>query len=179
MKLQKLALSALFALFVGSFQAFGQGSFTLPEITIPSNTLVMIAGPSAPTWAGVWVSNTAYSQGAVVRSQATGPYYFAIVAGTSTNVAARGPVGTGTITDGTVSWRPCPSKTRKTLIVQDTGTNTACQLFITDFITGGTNMSSVVTLTSGMSVCFDPAEAPQSAVYAISTHNTKITVYDR
>ena len=176
MKQQVSALSVLLALFaVSSSVALAQ--FVSPEITVASNTLTMVAGPAGMHNAPVWVKNTAYAQGAVVKSQGTGPTYFALVAGTSTNVTGAGPVGNGNVTDGTVTWRMAPSKAREIFSVQDVGTNSACRTYVFVKHGQGNNLASVVTLFgAGGSYLCDAGDVPQSAVYVISTMDTKVTV---
>ncbi len=175
MKKHVLALSALLVLFAVSI-GLGQG-FVSPEITIASNTLTMVAGPASAKWAPAWTSNTVYSQGAVVKSQAAGSVYFAVVGGTSTNVAAAYPSGIGNITDGTVTWRNAPSSARTSFSIQDVGSSSTCKTYVFMKYGSGTNLANVVTLFgNGGSYSCSAAETPQSAVYVLSTVNTKITV---
>ena len=113
----------------------------------------------------------------MVKSQGTGPIYFALIAGTSTNVAGAGPVGEGNVTDGTVTWRKALSSPRKSYSVQDVGTNSACRTYVFVKHGAGNNLASVVTLfgNGGSYVC-DSSEVQQSAIYVLSTLNTKVTV---
>ena len=166
----KVALSVLSVLFASSV-AFGQ-SWSGPEIAVSSNTLTMVAGPAGARWSPQWTTNTAYAQGAVVKNQ--GSVYFALVAGTSTNAVSTGPLGAGKITDGTVTWRKAPSGSRTTLSVQDVGTNTSCKTYVVLSYGAGPNVASAVLLYSGGSVSYGPGEAPQTAAYVLSTHNTSI-----
>jgi hypothetical protein len=137
----------------------------------------MVAGPASAKWAPAWTSNTVNSQGAVVKSQAAGSVYFALVGGTSTNVTGAGPVGNGNVTDGTVTWRMAPSKAREIFSVQDVGTNSACRTYVFVKHGQGNNLASVVTLFgAGGSYLCDAGDVPQSAVYVISTMDTKVTV---
>lgn len=176
MKLHKLALKALCASFVVS-TAFGQGAFTSPEITVSSNALTMVAGPASAKWAPAWTTSTAYAQGAVVKN--AGSQYFAVIAGTSTNVAGGGPAIMGQMTDGTVTWRNACSKERQSLFVQNTGTDTGCVAYVFTTYGGQTNIANAVALYAGGSVSFSPGEVPQGPVYVISTRNTKVTVFER
>jgi hypothetical protein len=171
----RLALSASCALFAGSL-AFGQGAFVSPEIVVASNTLTMVAGPSGLLRAPSWTTNTSYAQGAVVKSQAVGPAYFALVGGTSTNIAAASPSGLGNITEGTVTWRKVLSSPRQTLTVQDVGTNSACRTYVFTNYGSGTNLASVIMLYGGSGFSWGPGECPQSAVYVLATQNTRVTV---
>lgn len=174
MKNHKLALSVSLVLFAASIAV---GQYVSPEITIASNTLTMIAGPAGTRGAPAWATNTAYAQGSVVKSQGTGPIYFALIAGTSTNVAGAGPVGLGNVTDGTVTWRMARSSKRDSFSIQDVGTNYSCKTYVFSSYGSGTNLANVVTLKgSDGSYSCSGDEAPQSAVYVLSTLNTKVTV---
>ena len=179
MPLLRKLLTLSCALFTILANSFGQ-AFTSPEITVNSNTLVMIAGPVAPHGAAAWVTNTAYAQGAIVRGTGLGLCYFAATAGTSTNNPALGPSGMGRVTDGTVVWRPCLNSKRTWLSVQDTSTNSSGQAFISDYIGGGTNLARAVSLQGGGSVVMDaPGTVPQGTVYVISSSNTTGVVDER
>jgi hypothetical protein len=106
--------------------------------------------------------------------------YFALVAGTSTNVANAGPSGIGNITDGTVTWRPCLMHARESLAVQDVGTSSSTKTYVLFKHGSGTNLANVVTLYgSGGSVSWNPGEIPQEPVYVLSTLNTSVTVNEQ
>ena len=177
MNWQKRALRLLcVASCVGS--VFGQ-AYTSPEITVSSNTLTMVAGSAAYKGAASWVSNTAYSQGAVVKSQ-SGTTYFALIGGTSTNVAGAGPVGMGNVVDGTVTWRHMLPYARSSLVVQDVGTSSSAKTYVLFIYGAQTNLANAVTLYgAGGSVSWNPGEVPQSATYVLSTLNTKVTVFEQ
>ncbi len=172
MTMHKVALSVLSVLFASNI-AFGQTSWSPPDISVSSNTLTMVAGPAGAKWAPQWTTNTVYAQGSVVRN--LGSTYFALTAGTSTNSAsASGPIGAGKITDGTAVWRRCPSGHRDSLSVQNVGTDDACKVYVITSYGGSTNVAAAVLLYTGGSVSYNSTDAPQTAVYVLSTHNTSV-----
>ena len=175
MKLLKLVSSVLFVVF-GSL-TYGQ-SFVVPDISVSSNTLTVVAGPTDTRDAPAWATNTAYAQGAIARTVA-GQVFFAEVAGTSTNVATGYPKGIGRATDGTVTWRPCLSRARTWLSVQDNGTDAASALYVFESVGSGTNTAWAKVLLSGGSLVIDNGGLPQGAIYVHATRDTKVVVSER
>lgn len=131
-------------------------------VTVSTNSM-MLVGASAMSAGASWVTNTTYTQGTYVF--ANGAPYFALVAGTSTNVGS-GPAGIGDVGDGTVTWRACGKRVRRGMVIMNNSTNLNGGVWISDTAPAAADKGAYVGPVNG-SLLITGADCPQSALFVI------------
>ena len=127
----------------------------------------------------LWVTNTAYAQGDMVRVTPTGPRFMCVVPGTSTNVEASYPNGNVDVRDGTSCvWRAAMNKPRRLLVIANDGDGTA---YVSDEkATCGIGKGMRLNANGGTAVfCAPGDDVPQGAIYIVSSNATSISHFER